>query len=779
MKPYINPILTVFACLLLLASCGPVTPIPPASATPPPSAVPTLTATLTPIATQTPVFPLPTMQPYLEKTPTAIATPQANADYFRLKRVNETRLAETIAWMQWYSIENFPYQFGWRQESEFSDSQQAVALLIQEYLYRFPNSSDYEQYLWQLAFISALNSSSDADSRIISAIQDSLDKGDIAPENLEDLLERYWFNVLFIRKVENLFGDGKTGWVYHITTQHWQESRYETTSDTEDAYSEEGMFLAIRENLDGRFEPILLASAWSKNTSHVRAVGDHNQNGIPEIVIYLGYHSGTMCSGNLLVYEWRQNMFVELTQDAIYDYDCISNASYTVVDGRPAIQHFFNMWMPVMVFAWNGEVYRFEKFVDATPFKEWLALRHYENIFGQESKLIKKILTSGDISRMGPGYPDYLRLRLGIVYALEGQYPASVSALKQLISSPQDIERDIFPRLAERFLELYKEPSDIYMACTGIQRMLMDGKNLPPNVMYTEDPETLRETFGIFDENPQDYGTLFPLCSPPREAFAPLINTIPATIPDFPTELQKRGISSDKIYPLDANLDGKNEWLVVEDSDLWHLVWSDDDSFYSDRLPIDYRWYYSDLDFSSVEIKVEKWQSLEHPVILISFGNQIGILEVGPGFETRWLLVEGRPNKFEIFDTKTLPIAQYTYFLPDKNHWRNPRLPLARYQWNPATQEFDEITLEYFLFTEQNPMAAVVFAEEIFPKLPAWEQSPYISQWHFPRFYYLTALSYELVGDESRAIELYWQLWRKFPDSHYARMAQLKLEPIP
>lgn len=498
MKHHIKMFIILFG-LFLLTSCGPVTPIPPAIATLPPSATPTPTATPIPTATQTPVFPLPTMQPYFGETPTPIATPQLDAGSFRLQKMDKARLAEMVTWMQRYSIDNYPYHFDWWTRSKFSDSQQAVALLIHEYLYRFPNSSDHEQYRWQLAFISAINSYSDADSQIISAIQDSLDNGDITPENLQDLLERYWFNVLFSRKVENLLGDGKTGWVYHITTQHWQEDKYVAPSHTEYAYPERGMFLALREKHDGRFEPILLASAWSKNTSQVRAVGDHNQNGIPEIAIYLGNHSGTMCGGNLLVYEWRQNMFVELTQGAIYDYDCLSNASYTVVDGVSAIQHFFNLWTPVMVFTWNGEFYRFEKFVDATPFKEWLALRHYENLFGQESELIEKILTSDDISGMGPGYPDYLRLRLGIAYALEGQYSASVSALRQLISSPQDIERDIFPRLAEHFFEIYKEPSDIYMACTGIQRMLTDGKNFSPDVIYTESPETLREIFGIYE----------------------------------------------------------------------------------------------------------------------------------------------------------------------------------------------------------------------------------------------------------------------------------------
>jgi hypothetical protein len=782
MKPYINPILAAFACLLLLASCSPLTPIPPATATLPPSAEPTLTVTLTPTATQTPLFPNPDRRPD-SATPTAIATPQAQADDFRLRKMNETNLAEMISWMHHYSIENYPYNDGWWSESQFSDAQQAVALLIQEYLYRFPDSGDYEQYRWQLAFTAAKGSKQDADNWIMSIIQNALDKGDVSPENLETLLSRYWFNVLFTQRVENLFGDGKSAWVYYITTRTWQDEMRQAKSNVEDVYWDKGMFFAIREKNNGQFEPILLASAWPQNKSHVRTISDHNQNGIPEIAIYLGYKSGGICSGDLLVYEWRQDMFVELTQGAIYDnYDCLSGSSYTTHKDNPAIQHYYNANTPQMIFAWDGDFYRFKEYINTNSLEKWLALSlsHYENIYGPEPEfqLLNKILTSNDISHMGPGYVDYLRLRLGIAYALDGQYSESVRTLRQLISSPKDTERDVFPELAEHFLELYKEPPDVYKACVAIERMFMGEKILPPGVVYIESAETLRETFGIFDENPLKTIAPFPPCVP-RKAFAPLINTIPATIPDFAGELQKRGISSDKIYPLDANLDGKNEWLVVEDSYRWHLVWSDDDWFHSDRLPIDYRWYYSNLDFSSIEIKVEKWSALAHPVVLISLGNQIGILEVSNGFEMRWLLVEGSPNKFEIFDTETLPIVQHTYSLPDKDRWRHPALPLARYQWNIATQEFEEITLEYFLFTQKNPRAATGFEGEILSMLPDWEQSPYTSQWRLPRFYYLAALSYELAGDETRAVELYWQLWRKFPDSHYARIAQLKLEPIP
>lgn len=41
---------------------------------------------------------------------------------------------------------------------------------------------------------------------------------------------------------------------------------------------------------------------------------------------------------------------------------------------------------------------------------------------------------------------------------------------------------------------------------------------------------------------------------------------------------------------------------------------------------------------------------------------------------------------------------------------------------------------------------------------------------------YLLALTYELSGDESNAVDLYWQLWNEFPESPYTPLIRLKLE---
>jgi tetratricopeptide (TPR) repeat protein len=45
--------------------------------------------------------------------------------------------------------------------------------------------------------------------------------------------------------------------------------------------------------------------------------------------------------------------------------------------------------------------------------------------------------------------------------------------------------------------------------------------------------------------------------------------------------------------------------------------------------------------------------------------------------------------------------------------------------------------------------------------------------------YYLLGLAYETNGEKDKARDIYWQLWKEYPDSFYAIAVQHKLEPVP
>ena len=104
-------------------------------------------------------------------------------------------------------------------------------------------------------------------------------------------------------------------------------------------------------------------------------------------------------------------------------------------------------------------------------------------------------------------------------------------------------------------------------------------------------------------------------------------------------------------------------------------------------------------------------------------------------------------------------------------------VPWSGYRWDSDHQKFRDDLIEYKLFVEHNPQEAVVLADQILPLLEEWKNIPDV-RWWMPYRYYLIGLSYELLADQGKAAQIYWQLWHDFPDSHYARLAEFKLERI-
>jgi hypothetical protein len=291
---------------------------------------------------------------------------------------------------------------------------------------------------------------------------------------------------------------------------------------------------------------------------------------------------------------------------------------------------------------------------------------------------------------------------------------------------------------------------------------------------YNGEPTFFEKTFGIIvEDNAMSMGPI-PTCSE-SDVFAPLLKTIPVTAIDLPGELRKRGVTPINVLPIDVNLDGQQEWLVFLNSYYWRLVWQDGTNYYANRLFA--QWYlYKDADIASLSARTEKWAAFSNPILIVSGPKMEGIWEVEEGFETRWLTGDELVQKFSISNTDTNPVVQYEYSLPTSD--TNYSSPWVGYRWNPQTQSFDKDLIGYLLFTDRNPTAAVNLLSGVIPLLPAWEKSPKTGKWDLPRVYYIAALAYELAGDEKKAVDLYWQLWKKFPESHYARAAQFKLEPI-
>jgi hypothetical protein len=769
------------AGLLLIVSCGPVKLVPSATPIATSTAMATVLSTVTanptttpiPTLTQTPVFPLPTEHIPTWETPTPIATSDEKSADFHLKKMDENQLAQLISQMNQYSIENFPSMGDWGSEGQFVDSQQAVKMAIQEYLYRFPDSADANQYRWQLAFISAIDWQSEkdsVDSLIISSIQRELDSGDVTPETLETFLDRYWFDLGFLQRIDNLFGDGKIAWFYEVIPQYWLDAEQNASPDDKDAsWGGKGLFFVVRENPTGRFNVIILNSAWNKNENSIYEVSDRNQNGIPEISLYVGAHSGTMCDGKLLVYEWNGQEFVELTRGSIKITDCSVGFSYFTDKGQSAIRVQGYYYAPDAIFIWNGEYYQFDHYLDDDLFNVW---QSYYGDNKSEAAILTKILGSEESTKMNAGFANYLRFRLSVVYALDGRQDEATKEFMQLASSPISSSNDIFPKLATRFLKFY-EQSNLYRACVETNKMYQDVLTANKDSTGSLRDGFFKELFGISVDHVSD-----PTCDG-DDAFPLLISSLSSSIKNLPAELKQRGASLAYVCKLDVNLDGQDEWLVVTNPNLSSfIVWADSGKYQARGVGLFDSYYV--VDWAALKISVEKWEALPNPVMILTLSGEQIIVEIDKTFETKYILDEfyygGKFNSTEITTTNSMPLVQYTYSLPTSEIWY-PQLPWSRFHWNARTQTFDEVSIENLLFTEKNPETVVNLLDDVLQLMIAWEKSPYTDKSELPHFYYSAALAYELAGDENKAVELYYYVWSKFPDSHYALMAHYRLEP--
>lgn len=769
--------------ILMAVSCGPAAPvvtateIVPTSTIPPTNTfVPTRTSRPEPTATLSKVermFVLPTRPAGLVDTPTPIAAPEFVSSTMRLRTLSEEEGLGLIDRMNEYSYQSFPPFDSWSIEGDFMGAQQAVALAIQEYLYYFPESPHADRLRWQLAFINSimydgLSGNQYGDEWMIAELEKRLNSGEVSGDKLENILSKYWF-VTHVQPVENLFGDRRVSWLYQVAPRLWGDGK----STVDESLARGSMFFVVGEDNSGGFEIYLLNSAWnlSFGDSYVFDATDHNENGTPEVALYIGAHSGTMCGGNLLIYEWKNDTVVELTDGTLLLLDCGENFEYSKIDGIPSIT--FSGLLPrrTELYAWNGEFYEFSRYLQATPLEVWRNSVHGSRLsYRTEAELLGKVLASGELSGDYPAFSDYLRYRLGTVYAFDAKSEEAIHEFQSLIASPMDTTRTVFPDMAKKFLEKYQGETSLYDACH--QSQLVYDKVLA-NFWNEYTDDQYEEVIG-FPLDPLSFG--FIQCDE-VEAFRLVANLIPASIENLPAELRKMGVDVDYSQRIDANLDGKaGEWLIIFDTYNYFLVFPDGSHYQTQELDT----YSGDdvTNYSSIRVAVKAWNDLQNPVMIIQSGQELDLLEIGENYESKSLFYDFGAMNFLISNENDFPQLQIFYSIPDPDAYY-PDHPWAGYHWDERKNEFEDDLLEYILFVLHDPVKAVEIVEKVFPFLEKWRNTPDISIWSLPYTYYLVGLSYELSGDQQKAVQIYWQLWHDFPESHYALMVRYKLEPAP
>lgn len=770
-------IFTVVSILLLLSilltSCGqsPATPTLASTATARPtrtltptstnSPIPTATTTLSPVEK---IFAIPTRQNDLPNTPTAIDTPILDINSMQIKEPSEKDALHFIDEMNMYSYQNYPSHNDWWTDGEFIASQEPVGLVIQEFLYRFPNSSSAERLRWQLAFIDSINGGLGGNEYdepwMIQELQKSLNRGEVPPDNLERNLDKYWFEVNYVQAIENLFGDGKTAWFYMIGPQVWADE--EENKKSPDYFLYGGLFIVVHKVKDDQFQVLLLKNAmiFSFDESSVFNISDYNQNGRPEIALYVGGHSGTMCSGNLLIYEWMEDGFAELTNGKIKVGDCSDNFEYSLDNGTPSIINRRIMGGGTSIYTWNGSSYLFSGYKVTTPIERW----SFAQSPSEEAQAIEAILISSDKEGLNSSRVDFLRYRLGIAYALNSE-PAQVKrVLQDLADNPLDKTRTIYSDLAKNFLRYYSGDKTLYLACKKAREALN-------KVWGSLSGEEEDELFGYpFDFT---FGRGLLRCFD-HDVLETLVKNIPTEAGNIAEVMQGNGMNLYYAKKTDVNLDGLAEDWIFLIQDGLYIVYPDKSGYTVKQL--EYFWGAEPSQYSKIDFNIDKWNGITNPVLTAITPDELLIFDIGKDFTPTALSSEfavddiilspqNDPAQFQVFHKKPGP---------DEDFYSRP---WSGYRWDVRDHEFKEDLLEYTLFVERNPDEAVNLVKAVLPILNKWKSLDSARYW-LPRYMYLCGLTYELSGDEQRAADIYWQLWHDFPESHYARLAEFKLEPM-
>jgi hypothetical protein len=772
MKPAKKTCTVLCLVVLIAVSCGPVTAVPAATKIIPTTTIipPTHTSLPEPsaTATQSPVekeFVIPTMQNDYVDTPTPIATPKFEKLAVELRDLSEQDFLNLIYEMNRYSYQNYPSLYGdWWTDSGFVGSQESVALAIQEYLYRFPQSPNADRLHWQLAFINsigydALPGNEYDDDWIVSELQKALDEGTASPDQLENVLDKFWFDIAYEQPIENLFADGKTGLLYVIAPQVWAEEEDDPKSP--DYFQHGGLFVVVREVRFDEFQVILLKNAWrfSFSDSSIYEVSDHNQNGVPEIALYIGAHSGTICGGNLLIYEWNNDTFVELTKSNIYRRDCGEDFEYSAVDNVPSVAYRGFMPSRTEHYIWNGKYYEFEGYESTSLVDQWWSARS----FPEEAETIEALLSSSNREGLSPSQFDFLRFRLGIVYALNSD-PAQVKrVLQDLVDHPMDETRTIYSDFAKNFLRYYSDDKSLLLACRKSHEFFDT---------VTDSSEDENELFGISLDFIFGPGLL--RCFD-QDVFELLTARIPVTVENVPAELPTYGVNLYYAEKKDVNLDGiTNEWLIAFDNGIF--VVAPNGNRYQ-AVNLGEFWYDEDAyQYSTVEINIEHWMGIEDPILTVRTDRELSILSIGDGYNSTELGSDFDVKKVLFPSQNTRPEYQVFFIKPDPGE-DYYGVPWSGYRWDFDHQEFREDLIEYTLFTERDQEKALEISHEVTPVLMDWRDLDTVDYW-LPRYFYLCGLAYEFSSDTHKAAEIYWQTWHDFPESPYALMARYKLESV-
>ncbi len=300
-------------------------------------------------------------------------------------------------------------------------------------------------------------------------------------------------------KVENLFGTGKSGYLFQVEVNKFLMGASSTWVLTGDKAGEYRL-LPVRDRwlflIGGR-------------TMETISYSDFNNNGRAEIASKIGRCGHAGCSLALYLYEW-QGSLPDGYFKGIYDASTFGSDPYLAssTDDVTYIWKFDTdeitgkniiiAELPVHNADYSTNCYQFVnyyKFIwgndrplkSITPFDDtkrdycdaiWAdyaaAYGHYQEATQVLASVLKNWdqLVSNDLlatnSYWGNAAQDYLRFKLGIWYIFGGQFEQGRKELIALRDSPTTPDFPIVPKIAGAFLDQYLKGSGINAACQAV-----------------------------------------------------------------------------------------------------------------------------------------------------------------------------------------------------------------------------------------------------------------------------------------------------------------------
>lgn len=652
-------------------------------------------------------------------------------------------------------------------------------------------------------------------------LQNALNTGQVTPGILKDWLSLRGFKVVASFPAENLAGDGKLGLVFQV-------------EDTYQSWSSDSVFALLGGSM-GQYR-LFQVYGWRSfwHGSLRLEVSDYNGNGQPEIVVMTYFHGSGSSTGEyyrIYIYEWRSSaqQFIDLAENVPelgLDLDArpgfeytdeypwpwyfgppdangvkalTAQLRYTLGEGCPDLGDTITYLWNGVQYHWAGEVFTsLDSSLPKTCQIAWALLRGSQD--EQALAVLQTALEDGsaDIAKTwGPAIKDYIRLQLGMLYALHGQRQMAVQALQTVRDQPEHPEFSMASQLARTFLDAYPAEQSV-KACIQTVRFLNDA--LSKQIHQSRNfgyylHDSILGKWGFDDPNWVYNGSS--VCDIQAAFRQSILNQNPQDLDQFVLWLNRTGINHEIVQTADLTGDGTQDWIAILQISsrflvniewpVWVIV---RDRGGLDSVVVDTfnKW---PEDPGGATLTTLRPDPALLPVAVLTQGKDLIVFRLTQaeqlGVEVLFnnksrrdidhVSVDSTRDMITIFYQGNESVSQYLYtWVPELQTFNFPEFaPTPR---DPFEEKVNRI--ENKLFSEAHPAEVIspldaLLAGDIRESQNngSGSSSPPTIR---PYLQYLLGLAYELTGDEANAVHTYWRIWHDYPNNPYALMARHKLE---